>query len=134
MSSFSKRVTMKLLILILCVGVFTSIFMQNMRVDNSGAITNIQNISDETGYSIPVVNSNIALDAYNSSVFVSQWDTTKISTGSSASNQIQLPLLSTGNYSFTIDWGDNSTDYISTYNQAETLAYIYSIRCLYNSN
>jgi surface protein len=52
--------------------------------------------------------------------FVSVWDTSKISTGSSTSTQIKLPLESTGTYNFVVDWGDGSTNTITTWNQAET--------------
>ena len=46
--------------------------------------------------------------------FISMWDTTKTSEGSSLNNQIMLPLdLYTGTYDFTVDWGDgNSTNVI----------------------
>lgn len=49
--------------------------------------------------------------------FVSTWVTTN--TGTSNSNQITLPLESTGNYSFVVDWGDGNTDTILAYNQSE---------------
>jgi surface protein len=52
--------------------------------------------------------------------FVSVWDTTKTSTGSSTSTQIKLPLESTGTYNFVVDWGDGSSNTITTWNQAET--------------
>src|SRR6478736_1359720 len=51
--------------------------------------------------------------------FISTWDTTKTSAGSSANNQVKLPLLSTGTYNFIVDWGDGKTTPISLYNQAE---------------
>jgi len=53
--------------------------------------------------------------------FVSTWKTDNISTGSSASNQVQLPLESTGTYNFSVDWGDGSSNEITTYNQAEII-------------
>jgi len=36
-------------------------------------------------------------------------------------NQFQLPLLNIGTINFTIDWGDGTTDIITSWNQAETL-------------
>jgi surface protein len=44
------------------------------------------------------------------------------STGSSSSNQFKLPLSSLAgtNYNFTVDWGDGTSDNITTWNQAET--------------
>jgi surface protein len=55
-----------------------------------------------------------------SNLFVSTWDTTLTSGGSSASNQIALPLVSNGIYDFIVDWGDGSQDTITSWNQAET--------------
>jgi surface protein len=53
--------------------------------------------------------------------FVSLWNTSNTSVGSSASNQIQLPLTNGGTYNFVVNWGDGSEDTITSYNQAETL-------------
>lgn len=52
--------------------------------------------------------------------FVSIWNTTKTSAGSSTAAQITLPLESTGTYNFIVDWGDNSTSTITVWNQAQT--------------
>ena len=52
--------------------------------------------------------------------FTAVWDTTKTSTGSSAINQVRLPLISTGVYDFVVHWGDGSQDTITSWNQAET--------------
>ena len=52
-------------------------------------------------------------------LFSSVWHTDATSFGSSASNSIKLPLVSTGTYDFLIDWGDESSDHIINYNQAE---------------
>ena len=57
----------------------------------------------------------------NSNAFISTWDTSLTLGGSSASNQIQLPLQSTGVYNFVVDWGDGTQDTITSWNQAETL-------------
>jgi surface protein len=54
--------------------------------------------------------------------FVSTWDTTLNTIGSSSANQIQLPLESSGTYSFTVDWGDGSPiDTITVWNDPLTL-------------
>lgn len=64
---------------------------------------------------------------YNPDTFVSIWDTTKTSTGSSNDNQIKLPLVSGGTYNFYVDWGDGTANTITAYNQAEvTHTYNYS--------
>jgi surface protein len=50
--------------------------------------------------------------------FVSQWNTEKISRGSSAANQITLPLESDGTYNFTVEWGDGTSNNITNWNDA----------------
>ena len=52
-------------------------------------------------------------------LFVSVWNTSKISAGSSNSNQIKLPLESSGTYNFNVNWGDDSSNTITSWNQAE---------------
>ncbi len=52
--------------------------------------------------------------------FVSTWDTTNTSGGSSTSSQIKLPLVASGTYDFEIDWGDGNKDTITVWDQAET--------------
>ena len=49
--------------------------------------------------------------------FITSWKTDNI--GISNDNQITLPLISTGNYNFYVDWGDGSGNTITTYNQPE---------------
>ena len=51
--------------------------------------------------------------------FRSQWDTTKTSAGSSNNKQVHLPLVSEGNYDFTVDWGDGTSSIITRWDQAE---------------
>ena len=51
--------------------------------------------------------------------FISTWDTAITYTGSTADNQIRLPLISTGTYKFTVQWGDNTSNVITSWNQAE---------------
>lgn len=57
---------------------------------------------------------------YVPQTFVSVWDTTRTSSGSSTATQVKLPLISTGTYNFIVDWGDGSSDKITTWNQAQT--------------
>lgn len=45
--------------------------------------------------------------------------TDNLSTGSTANNQFKLPLISSGAIDFIVDWGDGTSDNITTYNQAE---------------
>jgi surface protein len=65
--------------------------------------------------------------------FSSNWNTTLTSSGSSDSNQIKLPLISSGTYNFTVYWGDGSNDTITTWNQEE-LTHTYLIEGVYNVN
>ena len=53
----------------------------------------------------------------NSTAFISVWDTTKLSSGSSSNNKVRLPLQQGGTYNFTVDWGDKSNDTITTWDQ-----------------
>jgi uncharacterized repeat protein (TIGR02543 family) len=48
--------------------------------------------------------------------FITLWDTSETSFGSSDSNQIHLPLESTGTYDFTVYWGDGTHDHIISWN------------------
>ena len=69
----------------------------------------------------------------SSELFVSDWDTTETSWGSSNSNQVRLPLEEGGTYQFLVDWGDGLSDIIDTWNQPEvthsyTSAGVYTIR------
>jgi len=50
--------------------------------------------------------------------FVSVWDTSATSWGSSNTTQITLPLESSGVYNFVVDWGDGSSSTITTYDSA----------------
>jgi len=54
------------------------------------------------------------------SAFEFDIDTTNIQLpGSSANDQYRLPLMSTGNYNFTVNWGDGQSNSIATWNQAD---------------
>ena len=50
--------------------------------------------------------------------------------GISNSDQFTLPLKSTGTYSFTVKWGDGSSNIITSYNQAE-ITHTYSVAGTY---
>ena len=65
--------------------------------------------------------------------FISTWNTTLTSSGSSNSDQIMLPLESSGTYNFFVDWGDGSNDTITAWNQAET-THTYSSTGTYTVN
>ena len=62
--------------------------------------------------------------------FVSTWKTDNLSSGSSTATQVKLPLIYTGTYNFVVDWGDNTTSTITTYNQAD-VTHTYSVAGTY---
>ena len=62
--------------------------------------------------------SNTSSENIDSFVFSVLPDNT--STGSTPTRQFKLPLISSGNYNFIVNWGDGNTDTITTWNQAET--------------
>ena len=63
--------------------------------------------------------------------FLSVWDTTR--PGLTSSNQIRLPLQSSGDYNFIVDWGDESTDTITIWNQGE-VTHTYTSEGVYTIN
>lgn len=46
--------------------------------------------------------------------FIVRFDTTKLSAGSSANNQVKLPLTYWAGYNFTVDWGDGQSETITS--------------------
>jgi len=66
-------------------------------------------------------------------------NTSNLTTGSSTASQFKLPLTSSGTYDLDVDWGDNTTDTITTYNQSEVThtyatAGSYNIKCTPNNS
>ena len=51
--------------------------------------------------------------------FLSTWNTTLTSSGSSDDNQVNLPLETSGTYNFYVDWGDETSDTITSWDQPE---------------
>lgn len=68
--------------------------------------------------------SKRALGFMNKSIpvfnFVSTWNTSNTSSGSSTSTQVKLPLISGGTYNFLVAWGDGNSDTITVWNAAAT--------------
>ena len=52
----------------------------------------------------------------NSGLFRSLYRSSNTSTGSSGASQLKLPLEPTGNYAFTVNWGDTTSDFITAWN------------------
>ena len=63
--------------------------------------------------------------------FTTVWNTTK--PGVSGNNQVRLPLESSGNYYFLVDWGDGTDDIITSWNQAEVI-HTYGLEGVYVVN
>ncbi len=80
----------------------------------------LQNLQKPTDlFDLKVVNASVDFDyIVDPSPFISTWDTTLTSTGSSTASQIKLPLYNGGTYNFVVDWGDTSTSTITAWNQA----------------
>lgn len=57
------------------------------------------------------------LDIEDTNAFASVWKTDVSGTTASLSNQIKLPLHSTGMYDFVVEWGDGLSDTIVSYDQ-----------------
>ena len=66
-------------------------------------------------------NGSMIKRSIESTDFVSVWNTDLTSEGSSNTNQIALPLVSDGTYDFLVDWGDGSSDTITSYDQGELI-------------
>lgn len=58
-------------------------------------------------------------------------NTNNISTGSSTNTQFRLPLVSNGTINFVVDWGDGTSDTITTFNQAQ-ITHTYPSTGIYN--
>lgn len=62
-------------------------------------------------------NINGYYGVYPTEGFITTWKTDNA--GTSGTNQITLPLVSTGTYDFRVAWGDGTVDTITAYNQPE---------------
>ncbi|MDH5404093.1 MAG: BspA family leucine-rich repeat surface protein [Candidatus Heimdallarchaeota archaeon] len=59
-----------------------------------------------------VIQNTISTNVINQDTFITKWNT-------ASTNTISLPLESTGIYNFVVDWGDGTTDTITTWDQTE---------------
>ena len=117
---------------------YTSISKDELLLDKRVLKKNIissnttQNFNIDNNFDYEINRSNDYLPIYkndrkmskilgtaNSDAFISRWDTRELSSGSSNTSQIKLPLEFSGTYNFTVNWGDNTYDLITDYNQAE---------------
>ncbi len=86
----------------------------------------IAGLSNEQAYTFTATATNIlgtsAASAPSGAVtpgvaFVSTWRTQN--TGTSATDEVTLPLVSSGDYNFTVSWGDGDVDTITTFNDPD---------------
>ncbi|WP_415063914.1 BspA family leucine-rich repeat surface protein [Bdellovibrio sp.] len=78
---------------------------------------------------------NPADPAVQSDLFIATIDTTKTSSGSSANDQLTLPLVSGIIYNFAVDWGDGTVSQIKSWNAPEkthtyAVAGVYDVKLL----
>ncbi len=79
--------------------------------------TTIQKKDDKTTNELRYESRRGEDSLMDSSAFISRWNT--YHSGVSNYTQIKLPLQSCGSYDFTINWGDKTTNKITTWNQPE---------------
>lgn len=79
----------------------------------------VDSFSAYAGGEISSIQDNYVIQGGSSEDFISLWNTSKISAGSSNSTTIALPLQSTGTYNFNVTWGDGNSDIITVWNQPE---------------
>jgi surface protein len=63
--------------------------------------------------------------------FVSTWDTNNINTVGDPTNQIILPLMTSGSYAFVVDWGDGSTSVVTNTNMSTNATHVYGVSGIY---
>ena len=75
--------------------------------------------------------SIVDLGELPTSAFEFDIDTAQTVTGSTNADQYRLPLMSTGTYNFTVNWGDGQSNSIATWNQADA-THTYATAGLYS--
>ncbi|MHA1518963.1 MAG: BspA family leucine-rich repeat surface protein [Promethearchaeota archaeon] len=111
------------------------------QIDNIGLITNSTGINFRTYYlelfvndtSGNTISTTFSIEVHNLKAFLSVWDTRSLCTGSSAVNQISLPLIASGSYNFSVQWGDGTSDHIVTGNYSAA-NHTYSSAGIYSVN
>ena len=78
---------------------------------------NFKIIDTVYGYESNVISDNVI----GCISFITLWRTSNTDGTSTVSGDLQLPLISTGTYNFTVYWGDGNSDTITTWNDPLTL-------------
>jgi surface protein len=81
----------------------------------NGNLSSVQVYNRALSESEILQNYNAMKDRF---AFIFTVDTTKA--GTTSSTQFKLPLVSSGSINFVVEWGDGTTDTITTFNQAQT--------------
>jgi surface protein len=68
-----------------------------------------------------------------STFFITFWNTSELSTGSTNATQIKLPIYSGGTYNFTVYWGDGTSGQVTSYNDPDA-NHTYDAPGIYNIN
>ncbi|MDH5645582.1 MAG: BspA family leucine-rich repeat surface protein, partial [Candidatus Heimdallarchaeota archaeon] len=77
-------------------------------------------------------NIGMSINVITADTFVTRWNTIQTIAGETNSTKIKLPLILGGTYNFIVDWGDGTTDTITSYNQAETTHTYYNAPGVYD--
>ncbi len=101
------------------IGVSPQYFISNGSTNYS--IKSIKEVGRRKDAMILLLEKNDVVDLSQTAPnqFVFTIDTENTSSGSSLNTQFMMPLVSGGNYNATVNWGDGSSDTITSYNQQE---------------
>ncbi|MFA5746321.1 MAG: BspA family leucine-rich repeat surface protein [archaeon] len=81
---------------------------------NNWDFVNVWDINSTINNGYPYLRTDSEEIVPSSLSFISKWDTNYDGSGSSENNQIILPLISSGNYDFIVDWGDGTTSHVTS--------------------
>lgn len=95
--------------------------------------TRIQMKNKALGASPPPIRAEPNVLNVSGGGFISVWDTTRVSNGSTTLDTVRLPLVESGQYNFTVDWGDGNSSYISSSNYSLAV-HVYSTQGVYTLN
>lgn len=109
MKNNSKLYISILILLTISINIF--IFNQNFTIDNEKGM-----LMDPNNHKYIYQNVNQKILKSNSIEFISSWNTSITSLGSSNEFQVELPLEITGIYDFLVEWGDGTSNSIKTWN------------------
>lgn len=77
------------------------------------------NVHKDNDGNVFSISYRVTQDQIDEFAFVFSIDTNNVVFGGSGNDTFILPLISAGEYNFTVDWGDGSSDVITQWDQAE---------------